>query len=109
MKNLFIFYMITASTVCSVHAQQQYEQENVEESHDFNMGYEADEESGLDDIADCIRGDIVIEKAIPTYYDYAHVVYRVWYLYCIQKPYLFCKLYMNKLRLLFKQKKQYEQ
>lgn len=106
MKKLFLFYIVIASTVSYMKAHNEKDYQNLMIEDDLgndnsdNSNESDDNEFMLDDIADLVKG-VEVKKQKPTCYDYAKVALHGWYLYCIQKPYIFCKTSLQKLGLYF--------
>ena len=119
MKKLFVFHMIVAAIVSSARAEESiYDYNDNSESVSKNnmneieiVDYEDDECSDddfLNEIALDVR-NVSITKQVPTYWNYAQIALHGCYLYCIEKPYDFCKIYLQKLRLLLKERKDHDE
>ncbi len=110
--------MIIAAIVCSAQADENYNNQNVNlesvydediaDNNNINNGSNDEDDNFLDEIELDIR-NISITNQEPTYLNYAQVALHVCYLYCIEKPYDFCKAYMQKLRLLLKKRKSHDE
>ena len=118
MKNLFIFHMILAAIVCSAQADEDCYNQNVNLESVYDEGMvdnnkavcERDDEDDnfLNEIAGDVR-NVPVVKQEPTYLNYAQVALHACYIYCMQKPYDFCKVYLQKLRLLLKKRKSHDE
>jgi hypothetical protein len=119
MKKLFVFHMIVASIVSSARAEEDAygHKDDLESVSKNNMSgtqtvdcedNELSDDDFLNEIALDVR-NVSITKQMPTYWNYAQIALHGCYLYCIEKPYGFCKVYLQKLRLLLKKRKDHDE